>query len=88
MRVGQWESERVVVEFPICPFGDRMARGASGARRREVRLDVIGDAAAESGSAVPGRQMAAHAIRRIQGIIVTDMAGSARRRCRRCVRAR
>ena len=77
VRVRQREPKRVVVELPVGPPRDGMAGRASGRRRRETRLDVIRYAPAKGRRALPRRQVAAHAIRRVQRVVVADVAGSA-----------
>jgi len=88
VRVRQRETECVVVEFSVRPFGDGVACGASRRRGWEIGFDVIWDAAAERRRAVPRGEVTAHAVRRVQRIIVAYMAGRTRRGGRRSVRAR
>ena len=77
VRVRQREPKCVVVEPPVGPLRDGMAGRASGRRRRETRLDVIRHVPAKGRRALPCRQVAAHAIRRVQHVVVADVAGSA-----------
>ena len=77
VRVCQREPKRVVVELPVGPPRDGMAGRASGRRRRETRLDVIRYVPAKGRRALPRRQVAAHAIRRVQRVVVADVAGIA-----------
>ena len=79
MRVRQREPESGVVELAVSPLGDGVALGASSGRRGEARLDVIRHIAAERSRAVPRRLVAAHAVGRVQRVIVADVAGSAGR---------
>ncbi len=79
VRVSQREPKRVVVELPVGPLRDGMAGRASGRRRRETRPDVIRYVPAKGRRALPRRQVAAHAIGRVQRVVVADVAGSAGR---------
>jgi hypothetical protein len=79
VRIRQWEAEGVVIELAVRPFRDRMARRASRGCRGKARGDVIRHASAKGGRAVPRGLVAAHAVRRIQRVVVVDMAGQARR---------
>ena len=87
VRVRQREPERGVVELTVGPLRDGVALGTSRGRRRETRLDVIRHRAAERRRAVPGRLVTAHAVGRVQRVIIADVAGSAGRRRWRSVRA-
>lgn len=79
------ETRRAVVEFSVCPRRDRMAGCARCGRGGEPGCDVVRHIAAKRGSALPGRLVAAHAIRRIQREIVIDVAGRTGSRRRRHV---
>jgi hypothetical protein len=87
VRIRQREAERVVVERAVRPFRDRMAGRASGGRRGKARRDVVRNASAEGRRAVPRCLMAAHAVRRIQRVVVVDVAGQTGRGSRRSVRS-
>jgi len=80
MAVGESEAGGTVVEYAVCPSGDGVASGTSRSRGRESCRDVIGNVAAEGLCAVPGGQVATHAIGGTQGVIVVDVTGGAGRR--------
>ncbi len=65
---------RGVVEFSCRPGRDRMARRAHGGSAREASSNVIRNSAANGGCAVPGGRMAAHAVGRIERVIIVYMA--------------
>ncbi len=88
VRVCQREPERGVIELAVGPLSDGVALGAGSGRRGEARLDVIRHIAAERRRGVPRRLVAAHTVRRVQCVIVADVAGSAGRGRRRSMRAR
>jgi len=76
-----------MVEFSIRPFRDGVALGAGCGGIREAGGNVIRNVAAERWSLVPVCQMAADAVRRVQCVVVADMAGRAGRIRGRHVRA-
>ena len=82
---GQRPTRSAVVKLPVRPLRNRMAHGARGRRLWESGLYMVRHVPAVGGRAVPGIEMAADAIRRIQRVVVADMAGDARRRSRRHV---
>ena len=65
-----------------------MAGRASPRSCRKACFDVIWNIATERRGFVPIRQVAAHAVGRIQCVIIVDVAGSTGRRSRRHVRTR
>jgi len=77
VRADEREACGAVIKFAVGPGGNRMARSAGGCCGGEARRDVIGDAAAKSRCFVPVRLMTTEAIRRIQRVIVVDVAGGA-----------
>ncbi len=79
VRVRQREPERGVVELAVGPLRDGVALGASHGRRGKARLDVIRHRAAEGRRTVPRRLVAAHAVGRVQRVIIVDVAGYAGR---------
>jgi len=79
VRVRQREPERVVVELAVGPLRDGVALGASHGRGGKPRLDVIRHRAAERRRTVPRRLVAAHAVGRVQRVIIADVAGYAGR---------
>ena len=86
MPIGQQESRRTVIEFPVRPFRNRMARCAGGSTARKSRRDVIRHAIADVCRTLPRSLVASHAIRRVQRVVVIDMARRAGRWRRRHVR--
>ena len=76
-----------MIELAVGPLGDGVALGASRSRRGEARLDVIRHIAAERRRGIPRRLVAAHAVSRVQCVIVADVAGCAGRGRRRSMRA-
>lgn len=87
MPVGQRETRGGVTEHARGPRRDRMASSARGCRRRKSSRDVIRHRAANRGGALEGRLVAAVAVRRIQRVIVADVAGRTGSGRRRHVRA-
>lgn len=87
MRSNQSETGCAVIEFSVGPCGDSVAGSASRRGTWESRSNVIRDVAADGRGFVPIGQMATHAIRRIQRVVVADVAGRAGRWRRRHVRA-
>ena len=88
MRAHQSESRGAVIEFSIGPLCDGMARGASRRSGRKTGRDVIRHISADCRGLVPVRRMTAHAVGRIQRVVIVDVAGSTWRRSRRHMRAR
>lgn len=82
MAIGQREAGRIVVEHSCGPRGDRMARRAGCGRSWEPGSNVIGHVPADCRGADERRLMAAITIRRTKRVVVIDVAGRARRRCR------
>jgi hypothetical protein len=74
-----------VVELAVGPLGDRMARRASRCCRGETGRNVIWHTSAEGRRAVPCRQVAAHAVRGVQRVVIVDVTGRAGRRRGRSV---
>ncbi len=87
MRVRQREAESVVIELAVGPLCYGVASGASRGGRRKARGDVVGNRAAKRRRAVPSRLVAAHAVGRVQRVIIVDVAGGAGCGGRRGVRA-
>lgn len=85
--IRQRETRGAVIELAISPGRDRMAGSAGGSCRRKAASDVIRNIAAKCSCALPGGLVAAQTIGRIERVIVVDMAGRARCRSRRHVRA-
>ena len=83
----QRESSGAVVKHSGGPSGNGVAGSARGGGGRETRSDVIRYVATNRRRGVPRRDVAGHAVRGVQRVIVIDMAGSAWRRCRRHVRS-
>ena len=81
MRIGERETGRAVIKLAIRPRGDGMATGASGSGRREVRSNVVRNAATQSCGLVPVGGMAAEAVRGLDPVIVIDVAICAGRGC-------
>lgn len=75
--IRQREARGVVIENSRGPGCNRMARRASGSRRRETRRDVIRNIPANRRRALECGLVATVTIRRIQRVIVIDMAGRA-----------
>ena len=75
--IGQWETGRAVVEDACSPSRNRVASCAGRGRRRETRSHVIRHRSADRRGASKGRLMAAVAIRRIERVVVVQMAGRA-----------
>ena len=80
--IGQLEASRTVIENTRSPSSDRVARSALRSRRGESSSDVIGNATANSRSALESSLVAAVAIGRIQREIIIHVARKARRRSR------
>jgi len=87
VRVRQWKAKGIVVEFSVSPDRDGVACRASRRGGRESRLDVVRHGPAEGRRAVPCSEVATHAIGRVQRVVVADVAGRARRRRGRRMRA-
>ena len=79
MRVRQWKAKCVVIKLAVGPFRDGMASRAGRGSRGKTSGDVIRDTSTEGRCSVPRIQMAAHAIRGLQRVVVVDVAGSAGR---------
>jgi len=86
MRAGQRETRGIVIELTCGPGGNRMAGGALRRGVREAGGNMIRNASTDRRGSIPIRHVAAIAVRRIEGEIVVDMAGSAGRRRGRHVR--
>jgi len=86
--IGQREANGGVVELAVRPlcYGVATRTGSSGGG--ESSSDVVGHACAKSLCFVPVGRVAGHAIGGVESVVVTDMAGSARRRVGRHVGAR
>ena len=69
------------------PGRNRVAGGAGRSRGRESGRNVVRNVPANRRRALERRRVAPVAVRRIQRVVVVDMAGSAGRRRRRHVRA-
>lgn len=87
MAVGQREAGGVVIENSRGPGGDGVACRAGRSGDRESSGHVIGNVAADGGSALEGGLVASVAIRRVQHVVIVDVAGGAGRGRRRHVRA-
>ena len=83
----QRKSKRCVIELAVRPLRDRVAGRAGCGIVRESGLDVVGNIATQGRSLVPVRQVTTNAVRRIQSVIVVDMARRAGRGARRHMRA-
>ena len=84
--VREWKTKSGVIKFSVGPCCDRVARRAGRGRRRETSLDVIRNISSDGRSAIPIGLVAAHAIGRVERVIVVDVARRARSRRRRHVR--
>ena len=78
MRIGKREAGAAVIKNAIGPGGDGMAGGAGGGASGEIGSDVIRHIAAKRLRVVPVGLMTTEAVGGIQGVIIIDMAGSAR----------
>ena len=78
MLPGQRKGGGAVVERSRSPSGNGMAGGALRSGRWETRSHVIWHIPANGGGALESSRVAAIAVRRIQGVVAVDMAGSAR----------
>ena len=87
MGAGQGETGRAVVKHTRRPGSNWVARSALRRGRREARRYMVWHGTAERRSGVPGGDVATVAIRRVQCVIVVDVARRARGRSRRHVRA-
>ena len=74
-----------MVELAVGPLRDGMARRAGGSCGGETGGDVIWHASAKGRRAVPCRQVAAHAVRGVQRVVIVDVTGRAGRRRGRSV---
>ena len=85
---GQCPTGGTVIKAAVRPFRDRVTGGAHRCGIRESGRDVVWHGAADRRRTVPGRRMAAHAVRGVQRVIVVRMARGARRRSgrRMCTR--
>ena len=81
--VCQREARRAVVELSIRPCRNRVAGRAGSRGAGKAGRDVVRHISAERRRALPRRLMTAHAIGRVQRVIVVDMARRARSRRRR-----
>ena len=77
MSASEGKACRGVVKLPGGPGRDRMARRAHGRGSGEAGCDVVGNGAADGGRAVPCSGVAAHAICRVERVIVIDVTRSA-----------
>ncbi len=64
-----------------------MARGTHDGSAGETSGNMVGNGAADGGCAVPGGRMATHAVCRVEGVIVVDVARRAGSRRWRHMRA-
>ena len=87
MAVSEQEPCGAVIKNPRRPGGNRVAGGASGSRGREPRGDVVGNRPADRCRAEESCLVASIAIRRIESVVVVDMAGGAGRGRRGHMRA-
>jgi len=85
--IGQRKAECRVIEFPVSPCRDRMAGSARRRSRWESRRNVVRHISAKCRRTLPGGLVTTHAVRRVQRVIVADMARRARSRRRRHVRS-
>jgi len=74
VRAGQRETSRAVIEFSSGPGRDGMARRTHGCGAWEAGCDVVGYRTTDGRGAVPCRQVATHAVGRVQGVIVVNVA--------------
>jgi hypothetical protein len=81
------EAGGTVIKLAVGPGGDGVAGSTGRSAGRKSRRNVIGNIAADRGGLVPVLQMAAHAIRRLQRVVIADVAGSAGGRSGRHMRA-
>jgi len=81
--IRQRKSKCCVIEFSIRPLGDGVARSASRRVIREAGLDMVGNIAAKRRRLIPRRRMTAHAVCRLQRVVVINVARRARNGCRR-----
>ena len=87
MAVGQQESGCAVIEHSCRPGRNRVAGGAGSSCDRKPGRHVIGNIPANRCPGGECRLVAAVTIRRVQAVVVVDMARGARRRVRRHMRA-
>jgi hypothetical protein len=87
VRAHQSKSCGAVIKLAVGPGGDGVAGCAGRRAARKSGGNVIGNVAAHGSGSVPVRQMAAHAVRGFQGVVVADVAGSAGRWSGRHMRA-
>ena len=87
VRAHQGKSCGAVIKLAVGPGGDGVAGCAGRRGARKSGGNVIGNIAADGSGSVPVRQMAAHAVRGFQRVVVADVAGSAGRWSGRHMRA-
>jgi hypothetical protein len=85
--VGQREPGRVMVKHSRGPGSNRVTSRARRSCDRESRSDVVGHRPANGRRALESRLVAAVTIRRVQSVVVADVAGRAGCRSRRHMRA-
>src|SRR5712691_6442516 len=88
MGIGQGEAGRSVIENSRSPGSNRVARGTLRRRRREPGCDVVRYVPANRRGSQEIWLMAPITVRRIECVVVAQMAGGAGRRRRRHVRSR
>lgn len=74
MGIGERKAGGAVIEGACGPCGDGMARGAGRGGGGEIRSDVIGHISADGLRAGPAGLVTAHAIGRVERVIVVDVA--------------
>jgi hypothetical protein len=87
MGIGQREASCSVIENSRGPGGDRVARGTLRRRGREPGRDVVRYVPANCRGALEIRLVAPITVRRIECVVVAQMAGGAERRRRGHVRS-
>lgn len=83
--IGQRKTKCSVIKLSVRPLCDRVALRACRRGVRKARLNVIGHVSAIARRLVPVGDVTAIAVRRVQRVVIVDMARSAWRRCGRHV---